>query len=206
MRVPSKSHSLVRAALGCAMAVPLLYFGVQVLAAPFFPTFSLLTTTASDLGSPLSSQPWIANSGALLSGLAAIVGGYGFWRGLSGMGTPALLRGLVVLALVLAGLSNLWAGVFPLPHPLHSANPMVVGLLLLPLLVVLALWRRADTGFRLYLGLNLLAFMVLVGFFSGAIAYDRSSFGGLMQRMLGLVCFGVIGVGAYWLLRRLEAR
>lgn len=56
------SDDFTRASLGCAIAVPLLYYGVQIVAAPFFPDFSVLSTLASDLGSDRSTRPWVFNS------------------------------------------------------------------------------------------------------------------------------------------------
>jgi hypothetical protein len=57
--------------LGLGVAAPLLYYGVQVVAAPFFPGFSVLGTTASELGSDLSStRPSIFNAGTILLGMS----------------------------------------------------------------------------------------------------------------------------------------
>ena len=56
--------------LGFGIAVPLLYYGVQVVAAPFYSGFSFLSTTASELGSDGSTRPSIFNAGAILVGIA----------------------------------------------------------------------------------------------------------------------------------------
>ena len=57
MRRPPRSDDFNLASLGFAIAVPLLYYGVQLVAAPFFPDFSVLSTTASELGSDRSPRP-----------------------------------------------------------------------------------------------------------------------------------------------------
>ena len=57
--------------LGLGVAVPFLYYGVQLVAAPFFPGFSFLGTTASELGSDRSTHPSIFNAGTILLGVSS---------------------------------------------------------------------------------------------------------------------------------------
>ena len=54
-----------RIALQAGIAVPVLYYGVQLLAAPFYPGYSFITNVASDLGSPTSTVPAIFKSACL---------------------------------------------------------------------------------------------------------------------------------------------
>ena len=54
----------VRLSLFAGVAVPLLYFGAQAIAAPFFPDFNFWAHTASLLGSDLSTRPDVLNGGA----------------------------------------------------------------------------------------------------------------------------------------------
>ena len=65
-----RSDRITLSLLAFGVAVPLLYYGVQVVAAPFFPGFSFLGTTASELGSDLSTLPSIFNAGTILLGAA----------------------------------------------------------------------------------------------------------------------------------------
>ena len=58
-------HITIRLSLHAGAVVPFLYFGAQALSAPFFPNFSVLTHTASQLGSDLSLRPYILNGGAV---------------------------------------------------------------------------------------------------------------------------------------------
>jgi hypothetical membrane protein len=51
-------------ALYAAIAMPLIYFGTQLIAAPFYPGYSFAQDTASMLGTTTSRQPWIFNLGA----------------------------------------------------------------------------------------------------------------------------------------------
>ena len=66
--------------LGFGIAVPLLYYGVQVVAAPFYSGFSFLSTTASELGSDGSTRPSIFNAGAILVGISSFIAAVGFLR------------------------------------------------------------------------------------------------------------------------------
>ena len=59
-------HKLTKLMLCAAVAVPLLYFGVQLIAAPCYPGYSFATDTASMLGTAASRHPGIFNDGAIL--------------------------------------------------------------------------------------------------------------------------------------------
>lgn len=174
--------------------VPALYFGAQALGAPLYPDFSLLRTTASDLGSPASAAPWVVNAGALLGGMAGLAAAFVWARLLPRLGVGRLVTVLLVLALALLGLSSAWAGLYPLPDARHAANPGTPGLLALPILLPLALWRVSGRGLRVYLTLNLLAFAVLCGVFSGALPVQRDGLEGLWQRLLALTVYLPVGV------------
>ncbi len=58
-----RSDDITLALLRFAIAVPLLYYGIQLVAAPFFPDFSFLGTTASELGSDRSVRPGSSTPG-----------------------------------------------------------------------------------------------------------------------------------------------
>ena len=62
-------------ALYAAIAMPVIYFGTQLVAAPFYPDYSFSRDTASMLGTTDSHHPWIFNLGAMLTGVAGLVGG-----------------------------------------------------------------------------------------------------------------------------------
>ena len=63
MRRSPRSDDLTLALLGFAIAVPVLYYGIQVVAAPFYPDFSVVRTIASELGTDRSTHPWVFNGG-----------------------------------------------------------------------------------------------------------------------------------------------
>jgi hypothetical membrane protein len=60
-------------ALRIGVAVPFLYLGIQIIAAPFFPGYSFLSMEASLLGSDLAIYPAIFNIGAIITGIVTII-------------------------------------------------------------------------------------------------------------------------------------
>jgi hypothetical membrane protein len=193
----------IKQTLALGVAVPLLYYLAQLLAAPFFPGYSFLIHTASDLGSQHSSFPLFLNGGAVLSGLAALVAAWGLARGLFQLKVHWVLAWIIGLDVGLVGLSNMWVGFFPLPDPRHAANPLTPALLLLPLLMLITLWKPSSVSMKIYWIINLLLFVALAAIFSGSVAFDRSSYEGLLQRVLAFTVFVHIAVASFYLRRLL---
>src|SRR5215467_15468287 len=72
--------------LALGVAVPILYFGMQLAAAPFCPDYSFMRRDASTLGSAESTRPWIFNGGSFLLGVIMIAASVGFWKTLTRLG------------------------------------------------------------------------------------------------------------------------
>src|SRR5215467_2146288 len=72
--------------LALGVAVPILYFGMQLAAAPFCAGYSFARRDASTLGSPESTCPWIFNGGSFLLGVIMIAASAGFWMALVRLG------------------------------------------------------------------------------------------------------------------------
>jgi hypothetical protein len=73
MRPDAAGDQITLRAVGAGMAVPFLYYGVQAMAAPFFPGSGFIGTTASELGSDLSEHPSVFNGGTMLQGIACVI-------------------------------------------------------------------------------------------------------------------------------------
>jgi hypothetical membrane protein len=188
-----------RGALYAAIALPVGYFILQVLVAPFYPNYSFVQNAASDLGTPPSGWRDVFNFGAVLIGLMGIFGAWGVWRSL---GLPTRSRGVLLLlglCVASAGASAIWAGVFPLPHPLHSQNPFTLGLLLLPVVCAVALWHIRSARVWLLLPLGLL--LVVLPVRAGLIGIDQAPIEGLLQRILSLAVFMPSAVAGWGLLK-----
>ena len=205
MRRSPRSDDATLASLGFAIAVPLLYYGVQVVAAPFFPDFSVLGTTASELGSDRSARPWILNAGAILTGIAALVGSIGLLRALRRLGAHPIVAWLTLLAVAGTGLSSLWAGIFPMPDPRHGGHPsLLIAMLAVPFVLSFALWRLgASRAIKTYLVATILLFLAMLPIMMRVIDLDLRTYEGLLQRIFALTVFVPIGVVAFELARRI---
>jgi hypothetical membrane protein len=205
MRRSSRSDGITLSMLGCGIAVPLLYYGVQLVAAPFFPDFSVLSTTASELGSDRSARPWILNAGALLTGIAALVGSIGVLRALRRLGAHWIVAWLTLLVVAGTGLSSLCAGIFPMPDPRHGGHPsLLIAMLAVPFVLSFALWRLGvSRAIKAYLIATIILLLVMLPIMMRMIDIDMHSYGGLLQRVFALTVFVPIGVGAYELARRI---
>jgi hypothetical membrane protein len=194
---------VLKFALASGTVVPVLYFGTQLLAAPFFPGYSFLSMVASLLGSDLAIYPAIFNVGAMITGIATIIASVGFFLALQHLGTNSFLAGLTSLAVLLNGLGSIWAGFFPLPDPRHSSNPFTVGIFLFPLLLTFAVWKLSHaTPIKTYLVITNLLFIALIPIMSGAAGINTQGYQGLLQRVTALVFFIPISVGSYFLLKQ----
>ena len=199
------NEKLTLFALGLGVTVPWLYFGIQFVAAPFFPGYSFFSMDASTLGSELALYPFIFNVGAIITGVVTLVASLGFLRGLVRLGIHPVLAGLVSLAVLLNGLGSLWAGFIPLPDPRHGANPFAIGIFLFPPLLTAAIWKRKDAHtLKVYLIITHLLFIALIPVMSGVIGIDTQSYQGLLQRVAALIFYPPVGAGATYLLNRIK--
>jgi hypothetical protein len=194
--------------LAAAIAVPILYYGSQLAALPFYPGYDLLKQPASALGSDGSSQPWLFNGGAMLTGLASFAAAHGIAAACIALGGARWAAWLAALALLSCGLASLNAGWFALPDPRHNPGWLGLGTFLLPPLLLLAVWTIPGLGkLRLFLAAALLAVAALAPLMAGWTGPDRADYGGLLQRLLTLPLFlsvAMAGLGLASRLRQLD--
>ena len=200
-----------RRLLGLGVALPFVYFGIQLAAAPFYPGYSFLTRDASSLGSDGSTAPWIFNGGALLVGTLELVTAAAFLRAFTRGRIGMVLAWATALALASAAIGSLNAFLHPLPDPKHTEGLLSVlgsGLVMLPLLLTAVLWRLGARGYAMF---NILLCLLLIPILTGLVqrigmrahldldGYQMLLNGthGLLQRMAALLIFGSIGVVAY---------
>ena len=189
-------------ALYTAIAVPVLYFGTQLVAAPFYPGYSFAQDTASMLGTTNSHDPWIFNVGAMLTGVAGLVGAFGLFRALRAF-TWTALAAVVALCVVGNGVLSIKAGMFPMPDPRHASWQFLMpAILLAPLLLLIALWRQ-GTVLRIYMLINLVALILLIPFMMHRVAPVFAE--GTMQRLFAIVVFLPIGVAGFALIQQKDS-
>lgn len=184
-----------RTALIGLILLPIFYFGMQLLLAPGYPGYSLLRDSTSELGSDRSPVALWFNLIAVTGGLLGIAGAWGAWRALRSAG-GSLAQGLLlpgILAAVAGG--SIWAGIFPMPHPLHPLNPSTPAMLLMPFAALIyAWWAKPLRRLRTFMLINLAAFIMVLPFMMGLVPFDRGAFGGLVQRLLALPVFMPVGL------------
>lgn len=189
--------------LVAAVLVPMIYFGVQPIAAPFFPNYRFQTMAASLLGSSVSQHPWIFNTGAMLTGVASLLAAFGLYSAGRARGGGALLCWLVGLGAASIGVSSFKAGMFPLPDPRHTSwGWLVIAMIATPFLLLLLVWMdRGMRGLRNYLIVSDMFLVALVPLMSGLIHFSWLG-SGTLQRLFAAVVFLPIGVAGYFFLRR----
>jgi len=192
------SHSrLAGLFLMAAVAMPLLYFGSQLAAAPFYPGYNFPRDTASMLGTSFSQHPWIFNVGAILTGTAALLGAIGLYRAFADT-TNVVLASIIGLSVAATGVMSVKAGLFPLPDSRHASwGFLVFFTIATPLLLLIGVWKRPNTnGLRLYLTASIALILALFPFLSG-MAHTTLLQPGVFQRLFALATFLPVGIVAY---------
>jgi hypothetical membrane protein len=198
---PGALLPLLRVALIIGVVIPFAYFGMQLLAAPFYPGYNFMTNAASDLGASTFAYGQWFSAGILLFGVLLLVAAVGIGVALHQRQTNVLLTAFVVLTIAACGVASLWAGAYPLPDPAHGGPPwLTFGMILTPLALMVALWKQARL--RLVLLACVLLIVALIPLVSGALGVDTRAYSGLMQRLLALATFGAISLAAYGLLNK----
>jgi hypothetical membrane protein len=186
--------------LKCGIAVPILYFGTQVVASPFYPGYSFVSQAASLLGSNLAVYPIIFNTGALLTGLSWLLTSFGFWQALTNLRVPQVLTWLIAIGLGVSATSTIIAGLFPMPDPRHAAWGIgAPAYILSPIFLSATLWKHMTQGFKLYFLISLLALLMLILLRTGVLNLELSQMEGLFQRLFALTVFTPIAVSAHLL-------
>lgn len=204
-RSPRNHFTLV--ALGFGMAVPFLYYGIQIVAAPYFPGYSFISHAASDLGSDLSTHPTIFNTGVLATGIATLIAAFGYFFAFQRIGANRILTWITSIALIGTAVSCLWAGYFPLPDPRHGGHPaLLIAMISLPFLLTATLWKERDARLlKAYFGMTIALLVVMIPIMSGITGLETHSYSGLLQRILAFTVFPPIAVCAFFLARRIRS-
>ncbi len=213
-------HRIVLA-LKLGMIVPVLYFGMQLVAAAFYPGYNFFNQDASTLGAPGSRFPALFNGGAIVEGIVKCIVAWGFVRASQQLALSSRVAWLTALVLLGSGLASINAGVFPLPDPRHTQSPLAllnIGTVVLPLLIPAVVWKLcAGRTIRMYFIANIIAFIALLPIMTGLIQillvmagvewpwYQTllNQYHGLLQRIAALMALAPLGVAAYLLAHRM---
>src|SRR5215472_1954866 len=190
---PTRVQSLL---LWAAVLMPIVYFGVQLAAAPFYPKYSFLNDMASLLGSAASRRPFVFNDGAMMTGILGLSGAVGLFLCLKRRsGLWGALTGLCVVA---NGVLSLKAGMYPMPDPRHASwQFLLFPTVLAPFVLLLATWRF-DVRLRWYLIVDNLVLLTLLPSVIGVSSVPA----GILQRLFALIVLVPPGAVAGWLVLR----
>lgn len=189
--------------LYAAFAVPFLYYGTLLVASALYPGYDHVTQYASELGSALARFPAVFNTGTVLGGVCAILGGGGVFRALRSLDAGRLLASLLALAIILHGVGFVFGGLFPMPDDRHGGYGLGMGVLPGPLLAAIAL-RRAPRGLRWltwFMAANAAAIVVMFAIMMGVGELVTRANVGLFQRGFTLTTMPWIALLAWALLR-----
>lgn len=202
MRPSHIGWSLTGFSLLSAAAMPVVYFGTQIVAAPFYPGYSFTRLSVSMLGTRFSHHPGIFDVGEILTGLAALGGVFGLYHCFRGKTHP-LIAALIGLSVAATGVMCVKAGIFALPDPRHNSWPLLFNFtILIPFLMLVGLLKdRRGAGLKIYLAFSIALLLVLIPL-EGWLGR------GTLQRLIVAATYvpiGVVGFSFWWNLRRREA-
>jgi hypothetical membrane protein len=189
--------------LRAGIAIPFLYYGLQLLAASFDHDYSFIHNVASELGAISAPNARLFNLGIIVQGLITLAAAPGFWQGMMRVRVKTLLASLTAIAIVINGTQSIWAGIFPLPDPRHGGNALfIVATLAIPFLLAISLWGTAPRWLRIILLLAMAMIVVMAIIMSGLTGIDTITYRGILQRLLTLAIFPPLGLVAYYLQHR----
>ena len=202
----TRRHALLITLLGGGLAVPAIYFGIQLLCGLILdPDYSFIRQAASELGSDRARHPAIFNAAIMVQGVCTLAATAGYVGALHLLGARLASIIAVCVCLLMNAFQTFWAGFFPMPDPRHGGHPVfIVFMLALPVVLTLVHWRSAPRFARIYFIANLVLLAAMVPLMSGAASIDTSAMRGLLQRLFTLTVFPPIAVGSWLTIGRLR--
>ena len=192
----------IRILLLAGIAIPVVYFGLLIIAPLIYPGFSYVTQYASEMGSAEARHPAVFNVGVMLCGVAGLLASFGFFHAIRRLGGNPLLAALAGLTLFLFGIATFMGGRFPMPDERHGAYGLGLAFQLSPLLVALALWRvRSLRGLCIFLLVTFVVMTFVIAVMMGIGGLVTRANVGLWQRGNALAGFPWLGIAA-WRLRK----
>ena len=196
------STEKIRALLLAGILIPVVYFGLLIIAPLIYPGFSYVTNYASEMGSTDARYPAVFNTGVMLCGVAGLLASFGFFHAVRRLGGNTLLAALTGLTLFLFGIATFMGGKFPMPDERHGGYGLGLALQLAPLFLALALWRvRSLRGLCVFLLVTFVVMTFFITVMMGVGGLVTRANVGLWQRGTALAGFPWIGIAA-WRLRK----
>jgi hypothetical membrane protein len=198
MRGPYPNRVITKLFLLAAAVMPVIFFGTQVAAAPFYPGYSFSQQSVSMLGTHFSRHPWIFNIGETLTGLAALAGAVGLYQ-VFRTKTHFLISVLIGFSVACIGIMAIKAGMFPMPDSRHNSWGVLQNFVIItPFFLLMGIWQRGHGwGLRLYLLLSVTVLFLLV-------PLDSRLGRGTLQRLITVGSLLPVGVVGFFFWRELQ--
>ena len=197
------NRSLTSLCLLASAAMPIIYFGTQIVAAPFFPGYSFSLHSVSMLGTRFSRHPGIFNTGEMLTGFAALGAALGLYRSFHRK-THILLSWLIGFSVACTGVMFLKAGMFPMPDPRHNSWGVLQNFtIIIPHLMLIGLWKQSHSlSLRIYLIFSVTFLFLLTQLMShkSSISWLEN---GTIQRLINVATLVPVGVVGFFFWREL---
>ena len=187
-----------------AVAVPVLYFGVMLVAASTWPGYSHVSRYVSELGGPEAPHPAIFNTGIVIMGAVCMLSAWGVFGAARRVGGRSAMSGLAALCIALFGVAMVMGGLFPMPDPRHGGFGLGFAMVFAPLFLALAFAGRPGFGGLVALLLASFVFMVatMAAMMGAGHLVTRANVG-LWQRLNALAMFPWLGIAGAILALRL---
>ena len=199
------NRSLTSLCLLASAAMPIIYFGTQIVAAPFFPGYSFSLHSVSMLGTRFSRHPGIFNTGEMLTGFAALGAALGLYRSFRRK-THILLSWLIGFSVACTGVMCLKAGMFPMPDPRHNSWGVLQNFtIIIPHLMLIGLWKQSHRlSLRIYLIFSVTFLFLLTQLMShkSSISWLEN---GTIQRLINVATLVPVGVVGFFFWRELRS-
>jgi hypothetical protein len=134
----------------------------------------------------------------VLTGCATIFAAFGFFIAVQGFASRTIDAALVALSLISNGGATLWAGLHPLPSPVHNPGLWGGGTLIAPIALLWALRHEVWSGpVRAYLASTFMLAVTALMFTEARVAPA-----GIVQRIAALFVYPPIAIVAWLLIQR----
>ncbi|PWT92371.1 MAG: hypothetical protein C5B54_03645 [Acidobacteria bacterium] len=196
---------LIYRAIAVGVLIPIVYYGLQLIAIPFAKNYNWIKQVASELGmTGISKVPAIFNLGKIFGTIPTWIAAFGFLFGLKQMGANRIAIWLTFLAMIAIALGDIQAGLFPLPDPRHEGIFLIGYPLWAFSFLAIVSSRPKSRGFKTYLIVNIVLTVLMI---TARIVLGESSLSqiqGLFQRIFAFFTIVPFGVAAWFLAQRFK--
>ena len=188
-----------RALLSLGIILTAIYFLDLIILAALNPDYSHMSNWVSDLGRIEAPHHEIFNVVGFLIGILFLLTGLGFFYSLHRITKRKVLAVFIGSFVSVFGINLIFAVLFPLPDPRHSAFGIGFLTFFAPILLAWACWRIPNS--RAFAILQILSFILILLSSFGANAFTNSGYLGLFQRIQAVIIFGWLTYSCLWLMR-----